>query len=331
MVKGSLQDELDLFFKTINPEGGWKRVVSKSAFCKARKKLKYLAFIELNQLITRFFYIHFSNKTWHGFNLLAIDGSTLGLPFSEENMDYFGGDASKKKKSVQARVSQLFDTLNKITIHALIAPVKTGEREMASEHLLYIRPTDLVLLDRGYPAFWLFKLILTNGGQFCARISPKTWKKVGQFADSKAKDGILEIKADYLARKHCQELGLDYEPITLRLIRIGPDDQILVTSLMDNDVYPYEIVNDLYHYRWPVETDYNTLKNRIVVESWTGLSITSIYQDFHAKVLSKNLAAVLIHSVQEELDQQQDSRKYKYQVNWTQAISKLKWFDCGSI
>ena len=32
----------------------------------------------------------------------------------------------------------------------------TGERELAAEYLLYSRPDDLFLYDRGYPAFWLF-------------------------------------------------------------------------------------------------------------------------------------------------------------------------------
>ncbi len=52
-----------------------------------------------------------------------------------------------------ARVSQLFDVLNHITIDAVISPKKDGERALAVEHFEYLRPYDLVLLDRGYPAF----------------------------------------------------------------------------------------------------------------------------------------------------------------------------------
>lgn len=255
---------------------------------------------------------------------MAIDGSTVGVPVSPQNMEFFGSDSRPNKKTASARVSQMFDVLNKITVHALISPLRIGEREMASEHLLYLKPTDLVLLDRGYPAFWFFKMILTTGGQFCARISPRVWKQVGAFHDSHDSENIIQIKADGLAKKRCQELGLDHEPMMLRLVRIGPKDQILITSLTDDQAYPAEIFNDLYHRRWPVESDYNVLKNKIAVEQWTGRSVMSVYQDFHAKVFSKNLASVLIHPVQEDLDQQENSRKYRYQVNWTQAISKCK-------
>lgn len=324
LVKGSLQDELDHFFKTLAQTPVFKRVVSKSAFSRARKKLSYLAFIELNQVLTRAFYSDFAVRTWQGFSLMAIDGSTVALPATPENTAFFGGDLGRKKKTALARVSQMFDVLNKVTIHASIAPVAVGEREMASEHLLYLRPTDLLLLDRGYPAFWLFKMILSLGGQFCARISPQVWKQVGLFHNSGGQENLIQIKPDGLAKKKCRELGLDCDPITLRLIRFGPEDQILITSLTDSAAYPVEMFNDLYHLRWPVESDYNVLKNKIAVEKWTGRSVMSIYQDFHAKVFSKNLASILIHPVQDDLEQQENNRKHRYQVNWTQAISKCK-------
>jgi hypothetical protein len=46
MIKGSLQDELDYFFKAIHAEEISTRTVTKSAFSKARKKLHHQAFIE---------------------------------------------------------------------------------------------------------------------------------------------------------------------------------------------------------------------------------------------------------------------------------------------
>src|SRR6056297_2304559 len=50
-VKGSYQAELDRFFQAITSSSIAKRAVSKAAFAKARMKLKYQAFIELNQCL----------------------------------------------------------------------------------------------------------------------------------------------------------------------------------------------------------------------------------------------------------------------------------------
>ena len=80
LIKGSYQDELDHFFKAINRFDIAKRMVTKAALSKARMKLKYEAFIELNSHLADHFYKNFSPLKWHNFNFLAVDGTTLKLP-----------------------------------------------------------------------------------------------------------------------------------------------------------------------------------------------------------------------------------------------------------
>ena len=79
LVKGSDQDEPDKFFQTLCRFDVAKRVVSKAALTKARMKLKYDAFVELNLQLINYFEKHFRPKLWFGFQLLAIDGSTNKL------------------------------------------------------------------------------------------------------------------------------------------------------------------------------------------------------------------------------------------------------------
>jgi len=62
LLKGSYQDELDYFVKAINHSESFVRKVTKSAFCKARKKLKFEAFTKLNMEAVNYFYDHFSPK-----------------------------------------------------------------------------------------------------------------------------------------------------------------------------------------------------------------------------------------------------------------------------
>jgi hypothetical protein len=104
--------------------------------------------------------------------LLAIDGSTTKLPMTDDVAQHFGvWNVRQGSPSPMARVSQLFDVLNKITVDALIKPKRIGERELAAQHLLNVMPNDLILLDRGYPAWWLFNLILSMNANFlCPRI-----------------------------------------------------------------------------------------------------------------------------------------------------------------
>jgi len=133
LVRGSYQDELDKFFKALHRFDVARRVVSKAALTKARMKLKFQAFVELNQRMVDYFEKYFNPKTWNGFRLLAIDGSTTRLPQIKAIAQHFGQWRVRQgAPSAMARVSQLFDVLNKITIDAIIAPKSNGERQLAS-------------------------------------------------------------------------------------------------------------------------------------------------------------------------------------------------------
>ena len=67
-----------------------ERVVTKSAYTKARKKLKYYAFIDLNSQACRFFYDNFETDNWKGFNLIGVDGTTGRVPNEYDVSEHFG-------------------------------------------------------------------------------------------------------------------------------------------------------------------------------------------------------------------------------------------------
>jgi hypothetical protein len=221
MNKGSYQDELDHFFKALNHLEVAERIVTKGALTKARKKLKYQSFIELNEHMTSHYYSYFPTITWYGFNLMAVDGSTLRVPDETEIKQHLGvwnvknGDPCPK-----ARISQMFDVLNKVTVDAIIKPKKDGERELASFHFLNLMPNDLILLDRSYPAFWLFKLIISMGANFCARVSCTKWKVIRKFYRSGQQESVIKLYSTPLSSRKCAERGFDKNPIKVRLVRV---------------------------------------------------------------------------------------------------------------
>ncbi len=187
-------------------------------------------------------------------------------------------------------------------------------------------PSDLVLLDRGYPAFWIFKAIDTMGANFCARIN-RMWTIVKEFIASGQQEQIVEVRPNFSSTAACHQLELDIEPMPLRLIRVELNTgeiEVLITTLTDSKAYPIDIFKELYHQRWPVEEDYKYMKYWIEIENFTGKSVLSVYQDFHAKVLSKNLTSVLTHPMRSELIKSGKKDKYEHQINFVQALSKSK-------
>lgn len=326
-VRGSYQDELDNFFKTIFRFDVAKRVVSKVALTKARMKLKFEAFIELNLHLVNYFEKTFSPRTWFGFRLLAIDGSTTRLPMTEAIAEHFGvWNGRQGAPSPMARVSQMFDVLNKISIDALIKPKHLGERELAAQHLLTVMPSDLVLLDRGYPAWWLFKLIVSMDANFCARVSCTKLKAVRKFFRSGLPEKIIVLPVHSTSVAQCKKMGLGTKALKLRLIRIENDGKaaVLITSLLDANQYPAEVFNGQYHHRWPIEEDYKTIKCRLELENFSGKSALSVYQDFHARIFAKNLVWIMAFPVKDRLKTDSGPKKHQYQINFTQAFSKSK-------
>jgi hypothetical protein len=330
LLKSSLQNELDKFFKTINNTDVPHREVTASAFCQARKKLNYTAFIELLHKCVALFYKLFPIKRWHGFRLLAIDGSTVQLPNEQEIKQHFGcwHPAKSTEPCPMARVSQMFDVLNHITVDTIIAPKKEGERSLAAKHFEYINEHDLILSDRGYPAFWLFQLIVAKGANYCARLPINRWKVIlKDFLASSLKETIIDLKPGYLAVKDCEKYGLPITPLKVRLIRIELDNgatEVLATSLIDYDLYPYELFKDLYFKRWPVEEDYKLLKSRIELANFTGKSVLAVYQDFYARVFMANLTSMLAFPVHDKIVVKHENSNLEYKINWTQALAKMR-------
>ena len=238
MVKRALQDELDEYFRALAPgQRVAQRVVSKSAFSQARQKLKHSAFIELNEAQVAYFYEHFEVQRWQGWRLLAIDGSMASVPNSPSVRAHFGVWHSRHGYgSAKARLSQLCDVLNQVTLEALIEPKSRDERELAALHLAQLSPGDLLLLDRGYPAFWLFAAIIEQKGHFCARLELNKWKIAQRFIKSGATEQRIRLVPPAQARRDCRERGLPFEPLTLRLIRIELPDhelEVLITSVLE--------------------------------------------------------------------------------------------------
>ncbi len=328
LTKSSYQPELNKFFKVITGSTIAKNIVSKVALCKARKKLKYEAFTELNKHAIGYFNEHFSPLTWNGFYLKAVDGSTATLPNFPEICNHFGMWNSRKGDPVpKARISQMFDPLNRITFHALIAPKSVGERAMAANHFEHLTDQDLVLLDRGYPAFWIFKLILSRNAHFCSRISNKKWKVIRDFMNSGEHEQIVSIEAPTTSLEACQKHQLTSSPILVRLVRVELDSgevEVLITSLVDCEKYPFHLFADLYHDRWPVEEDYKVMKCRIELENFSGQSDLSVYQDFHARVFTKNITSMLAYAAQPIVSETTKNRTHQYRVNFTQALSTMR-------
>jgi hypothetical protein len=321
---------LDNFFNVANPDNPPAQVVTKSALSQARKQLSHTAFIDLNrQVVDAYYAAHPELKTWHGFRLCAIDGSQLRVPDEPDIVDAFGVNPGKEnqKDCPLALVSVYYDVLNHISIDSSINHTTASERDCAADHLNHAHANDLSILDRGYNAFWLYALYQATGRYFCMRAKINQGLLYKQFTESGKAQAVITLEANQRSVEQCLEKGLPTQPLRLRLIRVELEDgevEVLITNLMDEQAFPACEFKELYHLRWGAEENYKRLKQWVEIENFSGKSVLSVKQDFYAKVLSTNLTAMVTNDAQQQVDKATAHRRHDYQVNFAQALSKMK-------
>ena len=75
---------------------------------------------------------------------------------------------------------------------------------------------------------------------------------------------------------------------------------------------------------WGIETAYETLKDRLQMENFTGTKPVLLLQDIYSTIYISNLAEDIIRDAETELDEKEKHRKHKMMVNRTLSIGILK-------
>lgn len=334
MAKGhkSLQSALNEFVPKLKLT---EPTVSNAAYSKARAKLSHGAFIELNQeAVVRTMYEDGDYKTLHGLRILAVDGSKIILPKSDETCRQFGTIAYRNKQRgitgehCYARISVLYDVLNKVALDATLLPVASSETTLARHHLPYTKDTDLVIYDRNYASYELMARIRQTGSHFLIRCSRSSFKAARQLFDSKETnpgDVTVTLTPNHFVRSNPEHKDVLKE-ITVRFIRVKLDTgeyEVLVTSLVNQQQYPAVIFKELYWLRWGVETFYGILKTRLGIENFSGYSPESIRQDFHAAVFLTGAETILTEDVDTQLTEQAGG--YPKKVNKAVSFNAIKY------
>lgn len=259
--------------------------ITKQAFSKARQNISPEAFNELCRLFVEKFYSLKKNlNTWNGFNILAIDGTSLQVPDTEECGKYFGLSSNQNKtRTAVATASALYDVLNDIIVDARITKYKTSERYIAKQHIEVLvnripSKNSIVIFDRGYPSYDMFDHLNDKGLLFLMRVS--TSFKLVQSIDSD--DSILEYK-----------LKGEIKKVRVLRIKLSEDvTEVLVTNIYDEKITTIEF-KELYFLRWGVESKYKELKSSIKIEEFSGTKPIAIEQDFYTSIYLSMISGLI--------------------------------------
>ncbi len=316
--------------------------ITNSAYTQARAKLNYTAFEEFAQMAAEIFYKDDEYETYKGFRLLAIDGSVVTLPNTNDVKQEFNPMKVKcqikefSKDVSQARVSALFDVLNNIAIDSCIVNknkseennlIAYDERTLAIQHFEYCNSDDLIIMDRGYPSFELFATAYQQTNILC-RIRKNLFSRAKFLFDahSEKKDVILEINAPKQLRDELRKKNIPTK-IKIRFVQVILDNgtvEVLGTNVLDNDKLKTVDFKELYALRWGIETYFDLIKNRLSLENFTGQSALAVKQDFFATIFLTNYESAMTYDINEDLKEKTKDNKYVQKINKAVSFNIIK-------
>ncbi len=311
---------------------------TKQAFSEARQKIKPLAFTILNDNFIKTYYKE-NYKTMKGYLLLAIDGSDIEIPNTENLRKEYGEAKNQRTKAgigtARAKSSMLYDVLNKIVITSIITKYKEAERNLAVKNIENLKELitqkQIITFDRGYPSIALLKYLEQNSIKYVMRTS-KTF--CNEILNVKTQDEVVKIPITKRVLKTAKDMNIDitedYESeIKTRVVKIvlnTGETEILITNLTQ-DEFTFEELGELYFKRWGIEVKYNELKNKFEIENFSGVLPIVIEQDFYANIYLSNLATLIEEESIEEAKLKYPNKiiDIEYKINKSILIGKLKY------
>ena len=271
---------------------------SKQAFSKARYNIKHTGFQELLELSLQQAYEDDPNYgTWKGYRLIAVDGSSLQLPLSDEIVEHFGRfkpNATMGETTPMARVSLFVDLCTSMICSARLGRWDVGERALASDQLTEVvgkmkdfqQDKLLFIYDRGYSSFDLMKQHAALGADFLFRLPRSCYKKAWELVDA----GETDFDIDIQNKDKTEQLKVRVVAFPLKTGQI----EVLMTSLHDRCLFQLTDLAKAYNLRWHIEECYKRLKVPAELENFSGAGLEVVLQEFWAHLLMCNVLSIFM-------------------------------------
>lgn len=257
---------------------------------------------------------------YKGLRLMVIDAVSLDAPDTPANRTAFGGSSCRIGGRMlpgaypRPTLCLLEEAGTRTICEALIRPFKCDEVAAGGALLKRVPPGSLVLWDRRYYARYLLGEAIERGVQVLGRISSQpVFTTLRRLADGST---LARIDPARPGRRHPP-------PMTVRVIRYTLNDphrpghgevHRLVTTLLDESLYPARELVGLYHQRWEIEISNDEIKtHQLAASRPTGLrSLTprGIVQEIYGLLLAYNGVRWVMHRAAQ--DQGQDPRRLSF-------------------
>jgi hypothetical protein len=277
-VLGQLTDGLAWVSGWSDPGGEGYRLPSKSAIFQARVRLGAEPVAGLFAAVARPIAVDSTPGAWlAGRRLVAVDGTCLDVADTAQNAAFFGRPGVNKGERAafpQARVLALAECGTHAIFAARVGTYRESEAKLAGRLLEAFAPGMLVLADRGFFSYVLWRNAIATGADLLWRIrTDQSGPKPTHLRDLEDGSWLAHLRGLTPAAARREE------PMLVRVIDYSIDDgrdnptvYRLFTTLIDPDQASAAELAAAYLQRWEIETTFDELKThqrgpRIVLRS----------------------------------------------------------------
>jgi len=241
------------------------RVGERSSLCVARKRLGVAPVRHLFQNTVRpLAQPDTPGAFYRGFRLVAIDGVVYNTPDTEANEKAFGRPSGGDRGMgafPQLRKVSLVEVGTHVELALVLKPIACGETTAMKGLWRHIPADSLLLEDRGFFSYKQWKRALSEKVAVLARVkSGLILKPIRRLSDDSYLAKIYPTPRDREKDRH----GIIVRVIRYKLDdrqRVGHDEEhVLMTTLLDEKLYPASELIPLYHERWEEELVYDEQK-----------------------------------------------------------------------
>lgn len=323
---------------------------SASAFSQQRAKLRP----ELLERLFREFRFK-PGKRFHGFRLLAMDGSDVQIPTDPTAHDsYFKGTRGHKGFNV-TKIAALYDLMDRSYADAIVQ----GKQE-ANENKLLVEMAErldsdtptIIIADRNYECYDTMAKLEKKGCKYLIRAKEHKGIASGlDLPDSEEFD--MQVDLHLTRKKNRGTIPLLKErnkyrfiPKTMRFDLLDPKTdnfyhlpfrivrfkltettyEVLVTNL-DPEEFPLAELKKLYAKRWGVETSFRELKYTVGLLYFHSKKSHLILQEIWARLTMYNFIAYIADREAVHME----GRKHAYRENFANAANVCRRFFRGLV
>lgn len=291
---------------------------SPSAYCQARQRLPVELLEKLVDRCASRLGSTAEIPLWHGHRVLIVDGTGFSMPDTPELQACFGQPSQQQPGCgfPVAHLLCLFDARGGFLRDVILSPLRTHDLAHAAELHPKLRPNDLVIGDRGFCSYAHLALISQGSMHAVFRIHQNTIVDFHPYRPSAQEVPGQGLPTSRYVQHlgHCDQLVAWVKPqnrpqwmspeqyaqlperILVREIRWRirephrrVQEVLLVTTLLDPQVYPAAQIAGLYEQRWQAEVDLRDVKITLGLDVLKGRKVDTVRKELLVYVLVYNL------------------------------------------